>query len=718
VLLLAIAGAAAPSRAGSGIAPGSAYIRTNLVADLASLAPVVDPLLVNPWGAVARGTSPICVVNDGTSTIQLLRGDAGGEPFVPNASPSTITVPGGLPTGVVGNVTNAFAIEPAGGGTPAPASFVFVSITGNLTAWNAASGSSATVVRSLPGHVYTGLAIGANGGGSRLYAADFANRNIDVFDGAFASTAVLGGFNDATVPVAYHPHNVQNLGGSLYVTYARIGPDGRVENGTGAGYVRKFNTDGVRDLTFAINNGSLDGPWGLAIAPASFGIFGGALLVGNFAAGGGISAFNPTTGAFLGRLQDEAGVVLSIPWLRALQFGNGVDGGDANTVYFTSGIGSEEHGLVGSLRPTTATATSLLQFSAADVAISESAGFVDVSIARSGDSSGAATVDVGTWDQSQPGHASQKSDYELTIARVSFAPGETVRTVRVPLVNDGFVEGDEVVDLALFNPVGAGVGLGGPDTAELRILDDDVAPATENPIDAPAFFADQIYRDLLHRPAVEKELRPAVSKLERCKDATCTDGLRARIVQKLFASKAYQRTAVLAYVTNLTAFGPSALGSPAAVLYSVLERESQLIQQDGEDAYFDAIVRRPEFVAAYPTSLTPMQFVEGLGANAGITPRRKALKPFGESEGTSDLAARARALQSIATSRPLTKAQARPAFVALLYFSLLRRDPDTAGYNMALDELNGFGKALGSAQRKSLAPFLTRPEYRQRFGAS
>jgi uncharacterized protein (TIGR03118 family) len=716
MLLLATAGAMAPSGAGAGAPPGSAYIRTNLVADLASLAPVVDPLLVNPWGLVVRGTSPMWVVNDGTSTTQLLRGDTGGQPFVLNPSPSTVTIPGGLPTGAVGNSTSDFAVAPPGGGAPAPASFVFASITGNVVAWNAGVGTAARVVRSLPGHVYTGLAIGANGGGNRLYAADFANAHIDVFDGAFAPTVVAGGFIDPTIPAGYHAHNLQNLGGSLFVTYAKVGVDGRVENGAGKGYVRKFNPDGVRDLTFGINTGSLDGPWGLAIAPASFGIFGGALLVGNFTADGRIDAFNPTTGAFLGTLQDEAGAALSIPWLRALQFGNGGNGGDVSTLYFTSGIGSEEHGLLGSLRPSSATATSLLQFSSADVAISESAGFVDISIARGGDASGAATVDLGTWDESQAGHASQKSDYQLTIARVSFAAGETVRTVRIPLVNDGFVEGDEVVGLALFNPVGAGLGV--PNMAQLRILDDDVTPAADNPVDAAAFFVDQVYRDLLHRGASEKELRPAVSKLERCKDTTCTDGRRARIVQKLYASAAYQRTALLAYLTNLAAFGASASGSPAAVLYTVLERESQLIQQDGEPSYFDAVVRRPEFVSTYPTTLTPMQFVEALGANAGITPRRTALKAFGDSADTSDLGARARALQVVATNRTLRNAQARSAFVGLLYFSLLRRDPDVAGYNAALAELNGFGKALAPAERQSLATFLARPEYRLRFGAS
>jgi uncharacterized protein (TIGR03118 family) len=126
----------------------------------------------------------------------------------------------------------------------------------------------------------------------------------------------------------------------------------------GNGFVRRFNTNGVRDLTFGINNGALNAPWGIVIAPASFGIFGNALLVGNFGEGNpSIHAYNPTTGAFLGTLQDESGNGIAIDELWALTFGNGSAGGDVNTLYFSAGIGEEEHGLLGSLRPTTATAT-------------------------------------------------------------------------------------------------------------------------------------------------------------------------------------------------------------------------------------------------------------------------------------------------------------------------------------------------------------------------
>src|ERR1051326_8894349 len=155
------------------IAPGSAYRQTNLISDIPGLAPVLDPLLVNPWGLTVRGTSPFWVVNNGTSTTQLVKGDVSGAPVVLNSSPQTVNVPGGLPTGAVGNAsTTDFKITPPGGGTPASANFIFDSLTGNITAWNGSSGSTAQTVVSLPGHTYTGLAIGSNSGGNRLYAAD------------------------------------------------------------------------------------------------------------------------------------------------------------------------------------------------------------------------------------------------------------------------------------------------------------------------------------------------------------------------------------------------------------------------------------------------------------------------------------------------------------------------------------------------------------------
>jgi hypothetical protein len=166
--------------------------------------------------------------------------------------------------------------------------------------------------------------------------------------------------------------------------------------------VRRFNTNGVRDLTFGINNGPLNSPWGVTIAPSTFGIFGSALLIGNFGEGNpSIHAFNPTNGAFLGTIQDESGNGIVIDELWGLQFGNGVNGGDPSTLYFTAGTGEEEHGLFGSLKPTTASATSLIQFATDAFSINEGSGHIDIGVIRAGDVSGPATVNFNTFDESQ-----------------------------------------------------------------------------------------------------------------------------------------------------------------------------------------------------------------------------------------------------------------------------------------------------------------------------
>ena len=618
------------------IAPGSAYRQTNLISDIPGLAPVLDPLLVNPWGLTVRGTSPFWVANNGTSTTQLIRGDVSGAPVTLNPSPQTINIPGGLPTGAVGNSTSDFQITPPGGGAPAPALFIFDSITGNIVAWNGSSGAFAQNAVSMPGHVFTGLAIGAASGGNRLYAADFANNHIDVFSGTFTATTVPGGFIDPTIPVGFAPFNITNLGGSLYVAYAKVGMDGKDEEGVGNGFVRRFSTDGVRDPTFGINNGALNSPWGMVIAPASFGIFGNALLVGNFGEGNpSIHAYSASTGVFLGTLQNEAGVGIVINELWSLQFGDGGNGGDVNTLYFTAGTAEEEHGLFGKLNPTTATATSLIQFATSNFGIDEAGGHVDFTVNRTGDTSGTATINYNTFDESQAGHASQKSDYEIAAGTLTFAPGETSKTFRVLIVDDKFVEGDEVVDLALSNPTGTGVGLGSPNTATITILDNDVAAPVSNPVDTSSFFVRQHYLDFLNREPDTAGLNFWINEIESCgADAACREVKRINVSGAFFLSIEFQRTGYLAYLTHRAAFGANASGSPAPVLYGNFMRDVQALQrnfvfgQPGADAvleankvaYFNEFVTRPEFLSKYPSTLTNDQFVDALLTTANLSP--------------------------------------------------------------------------------------------------
>jgi len=634
------------------IAPGSAYRLRTLLSDVPGLSPILDPLLVNPWGISLTGSSPFWVANNGTSTTQLIREQITTPPVL-NPGMSTVTIPGGLPTGTVANsVATEFVLPGACAAAPCGANFLFASITGNITGWDpnapAAGSTTAVIAASHPGHVYTGLAIANNGSGNFLYAADFANGTIDVFNSAFAlQPAASFPFADPTIPTTmgntFHPYNIQAIGSSLYVAYAKVGPGGLDEEGVGNGFVRRFNANGVRDLTFGINNGALNSPWGITIAPASFGIFGGALLVGNFGEGNpSIHAYNPTTGAFLGTLQDESGNGIVIDELWDLKFGNGGNGGNPNTLYFTAGIGDEEHGLFGKLDPTTASATSLLQFSDDEPVINEGAGHIDITITRLGDASGTATVNYNTFDESQPGHASQKSDYEIALGQVSFAPGETSKTFRILIVDDLFDEGtEEGIDIMLSNPTGAGVGLGTPNTAELTVLDNDSGAPATNPVDAAPFFVRQHYLDFLNREPDAAGQAFWQNEIATCgANAACIENKRVNVSAAFFLSIEFQRTGYLGYTTHRAAYGPNAVGgSPTPILYGDFMRDVQALQKGyifgspGADAvleankvaYFNEFVTRPDFVVKYPAVMTNEQYVDALLASAGLSPSQVRL---------------------------------------------------------------------------------------------
>ncbi|HEV7860421.1 MAG TPA: TIGR03118 family protein, partial [Pyrinomonadaceae bacterium] len=378
--------------------------------------------------------------------------------------------PIGLPTGVVFS-GSASDFSFTGGGSTGPARFIFATISGNIVAWKGGL-TTAVVVASkpFPANVYTGLAIGNNGTANFLYAANFGQKKIDVYDKNFASTTLAGSFTDPTLPADYAPFNIQNLGGKLYVEYAKVDPaTGRDLPGPGNGYVSVFDTNG-NFLGRLVSNGPLSSPWGVTIAPAGFGAFPGALLVGNFG-DGRINAFNPTTGAFLGTLNDEAGNPIEIDDLWALNFGNGVGAGDTGTLYFSAGYDDENHGLFGSLKPSSP-ATTTIQFSTSDYVVNEGSSAIDITVTRSGDLTVASTVNYTTFDESDPSMAAhQGSDYIFAGGTLRFAAGEASKTFTILIPNDSYVENNEIVDIALSNPTGA--ALGSPQEAHLTIVDDD-----------------------------------------------------------------------------------------------------------------------------------------------------------------------------------------------------------------------------------------------------
>ena len=256
----------------------------------------------------------------------------------------------GTPTGTVWNGTQGFATT-AGD----PATFIFDTLDGTISGWNGTVNKAAAIVavdNSSSGAIYTGLAIGTSGSNTYLYAANFFAGTIDVFDSNYKPFPLPNGFQDSKLPAGYAPFNIQSLGGNLYVAYAlqNTGKNFSV-SGAGDGYVDVYDTSGNL-LHQLIAGGSLNAPWGLAIAPAGFSDFANDLLVGNFG-DGTINVYNPTTGAYVATLNDVYGTPIVVPGLWALQAGNGGSGGDINAVYFTAGIpgpDSEPHGLLGRLQ--------------------------------------------------------------------------------------------------------------------------------------------------------------------------------------------------------------------------------------------------------------------------------------------------------------------------------------------------------------------------------
>jgi uncharacterized protein (TIGR03118 family) len=325
------------------------YLVRNLISDQPGVADFTDPNLVNAWGISISAASPFWVCDGGTGLSTVYTASASTfsisatKAQLPPSSQGNNTVCTGQ---VANSVTTGFLIGPAPGRA---SSFIFATEGGTISGWaNAVDPVKAqmAVDNSASGAVYKGLAqIGAPT--SQLYAANFSKGTIDVFDATWKPvTLAAGAFTDPAIPAGFAPFNIQNLGGKLYVTYAKQGATKVFDApGVGNGYVDVYDAAG-KLLQHLAEKGTLNSPWGIQIAPATFGKFGGALLVGNFG-DGLITAIDTTTGAALGTLQDQNGKNLQIDGLWGLQFGNGGNGGDPNSLYFAAGPSQQKHGLFG-----------------------------------------------------------------------------------------------------------------------------------------------------------------------------------------------------------------------------------------------------------------------------------------------------------------------------------------------------------------------------------
>ncbi|HEV3197873.1 MAG TPA: TIGR03118 family protein [Bryobacteraceae bacterium] len=326
------------------------YVQHNLVADLSGVADVTDPNLIVPWGMTSSPSGPLWVTNIAGNNATVYNGAGAIQPQV-------IAIPGaggGTPAqsyGAAYNGTTGFVL-----GDGQPASFIFSTTQGTIAAWNGSSGSAAQLMvdnsGTPPKASYDAVAVTSGSAPPLFYAVNFITRSIEVYDTNFRATTLAGNFTDPNLPAGYSPFNIRNFGGKLYVAFIQGGGTSGLTRAPGAGLVDVFDQGGnfVKRLT---TGGTLNAPYGMAIAPPGWGAFGNAVLVANFG-DSKINAFDPDSGNLLGTLQDQMGNPIVIPGVRSLLFGNGGDGGDRNTLYFASfppNPDGQPHGLLGSLAP-------------------------------------------------------------------------------------------------------------------------------------------------------------------------------------------------------------------------------------------------------------------------------------------------------------------------------------------------------------------------------
>jgi uncharacterized protein (TIGR03118 family) len=327
----------------------SAYVMHRLVSDGSVKADHADSDLVNPWGLAFNPFAFAWVANNGTGVSTLYDGHGVKNPLVVQIPPAPTSAPPSTPTGIVYSGGTDFVLTV--GALKGPSRFIFATEDGTISAWapNVDMTHAILTANNAPSHaVYKGLALAANGSGHFLYATDFHHNKIDVFDSTFAPVTLSGSFKDPLLPQHYAPFGIQNVLGNLYVTYAKQDDTGKDDvAGVGLGFVDVFNADGHLIRRFA-SRGSLNAPWGIALAPADFGRFSNTLLVGNFG-DGRINAYDLESGDFRGQLRGTDGHSLAIDGLWALAFGNGFLDQPVNSLFFTAGPDDEKHGVYGKI---------------------------------------------------------------------------------------------------------------------------------------------------------------------------------------------------------------------------------------------------------------------------------------------------------------------------------------------------------------------------------
>ncbi|HEV7798761.1 MAG TPA: Calx-beta domain-containing protein, partial [Pyrinomonadaceae bacterium] len=392
-----------------------------------------------------------------------------------------------------------------------------------------------------------------------------------------------------------------------------------------------------------------------------------------------------------------------------------------------------------------ATPPSQIQFSAANYNVVEGGGSAVVTVTRTGNTTGTASVSYTTSDSAGASNcnvigsvASSRCDYETTLGTLNFAPGETSKTISVFLVDDSYPENSEAFNVILSAATGSGAALGSPATTTVTITDSDSATSA-NPIDIPSFFVRQHYLDFLNREPDAAGLAFWTNQITSCgNDAQCIEIKRINVSAAFFLSIEFQETGYLVYRMYKVAYNPP--GMPVPVRYTEFIADTQqigkgvVIGQAGAEQKLESnkqdfaaeFVLRLRFTQDHPISNTPGVFVDALYANAGVTPsateRTAAINEFGGAPTTADTLARARVLRRVAENSTLKQQELNKAFVLMQYFGYLRRNPfdppeptlDFQGYNFWLNKLNQFNGNFVNAEM--VKAFLVSGEYRHRFG--
>jgi uncharacterized protein (TIGR03118 family) len=313
-----------------------------------------DMHLVNGWGVAFNPRGFVWVADNGTGFSTLYDGLGNPQSLVVTIPSAAGPPVAGKPTGIVFNSFGGFNVT--NGTTSGPSAFIFVTEDGLIAGW-APTVDGTHALQAYPkagdppsGAVYKGLAIANNGAGNFLYAADLLGGKIDVFDTTFTKVNLAGDFSDPSLPDEFAPFNGQNIDGHLFVTYYKNDTCETAETaGKGLGAVNEFDANGHL-LRRVATGGKLNAPWGVALAPATFGKFAGDLLIGNFG-DGTINAFDLSSGTFRGQLKGTNGRVLVLDGLWGMAFGNNLFSQPSTTLFFAAGPDGENHGAYGRIEP-------------------------------------------------------------------------------------------------------------------------------------------------------------------------------------------------------------------------------------------------------------------------------------------------------------------------------------------------------------------------------